>query len=98
MGIERNDIGNTHCIQFFKGKCTVERFSSGTFMLSALIKERHDNIDTTCLSSCSSNDSFKILIMVIRGHMVYMTIYSVGKAIIAYIGHNEQICSTDRLF
>ena len=77
---------------------TVERFSSGTFMLSALIKERHDNIDTTCLSSCSSNDSFKILIMVIRGHMVYMTIYSVGKAIIAYIGHNEQICSTDRLF
>ena len=35
-------------------------------MLAALIQERHDYVDTACLSACCRNDTFQILIMIIR--------------------------------
>ena len=96
MGVKSNDIGDTHLYQLLKGQGTVQRFSFCSFVLTALIKKRHDHIDPVGFSGGSSNDPFEILIMVIRRHMVGMTADLVCQAVVAYIYHNKHIRSPDR--
>ena len=59
-------VGNTHVHQLLQSKCAVERLTFGALMLSSFINERHDYVDPVCFSRCSSDDTFQILIMVIR--------------------------------
>ena len=66
VSIKGNDIVNAHADQFVQCQCTVQRFSSGTFVLTALVKERHDDIDTSCFSAYCCDDTLQILKMVIR--------------------------------
>ena len=98
MSIKCNDVGYAHCVQFFQCKSTVQRLSSCTLVLSAFVKERHDNIDTASLTCCSSDNSLQILIMVIWRHMVKMSVYCVSQAVVAYISHDKKISTTDCLF
>ena len=67
-------------------------------MLTSFIKEGHDHTDTMCFSCGSGNDPFKILEMIIRGHVILMAAYAVGKAEIGNIYHNKKVCTADRFF
>ena len=70
----------------------------GTTMLTSFIQKRHDNIDTMCFSCGSGDDTFQILKMIIRGHVILMAAYAVGKAVIGNIYHNKKVGTTDRFF
>ena len=65
-------------------------------MLAALIEERHDYVDTACLSACCRNDTFQIQIMVIRGHMIYHAAQRICLAVVADIHDQIQIIATHR--
>ena len=88
MCIESNNILNAHICKFLKHKCTVKRFSSCSLVLSWFIKERHDYINSSCLTTCSSNNSLEVSIVIIRRHMVLETANSIFKAVVADIKHN----------
>ena len=57
MCIKCNDIGNAHLFQFLQCTSTVQRFSVVSPVLSATVENRHDDIDTVCLTAGSLNDS-----------------------------------------
>ena len=65
VGIEGDDVVNTHIYQLLKCQSAVERFPAGTFVLAALIEERHDDIQAACFSAYCCDDSLQILKMVI---------------------------------
>jgi len=65
-------------------------------MLTALVKERHDNVDTVCGGCRSADDSLKILVVVIRGHVVYISGHLVGERVVCHIDHAENISSANR--
>ena len=65
-------------------------------MLSALIEEWHDDSDSSCLTAYSSDDSLKILVVVIRGHVVYISGHLVGERVVCHIDHAENIGSANR--
>ena len=66
MRIKGDDVVNTHVYKLLQCDGTVQGFAGGTLMLSAFIKERHDNGDSSGLSTNSSNDTLQILIMIVR--------------------------------
>ena len=66
-------------------------------MLTALIEERHDDVDTMCLAGSCSDDTLQILIVVIRRVVVLHTAELVGHAPVGDIGHEIQIKTTNRL-
>ena len=65
-------------------------------MLTAFIKKRHDNVNTVSLTGSCGDDSLKILEMVVRRHMVYMTADSVSRAVVGNVYHNVKVCTADR--
>ena len=76
MSVESDDVVNTHIHKLLQGQGTVERFTAGTLVLAALIQERHNNSDSLCFSTYGSNNTFQVLEMVIRGHVVGITAVS----------------------
>ena len=42
-----DEIVNSHPYHFLKSQCTIKRFPGAPLMLAALIKERHDNVDSS---------------------------------------------------
>ena len=64
--IECNDIVYAHAYQLLQCQCTVQRLSSASLMLTALVQEWHNDINTSCLTTNGSNNSLQVLIMVIR--------------------------------
>ena len=97
MGIEGDDVLYTHIHQLLQSQCAVQRFTGGASVLSALIEEGHDHVDTLCFSTGSSNDTLQILIMVIGRHMVDLTTHFVGQAVVCDIKHDIEIISADGL-
>ena len=51
-----------------------------------------------CLACCSRDDTFQILKMIIRGHVVLVSAHFVGKAVIGDIYHNKKVGTTNRFF
>ena len=74
------------------------RFTFGTTVLTTFIQKRHDNIDSMCFACCSRDDTFQILKMIIRGHVVLVSAHFVGKAVIGDIYHNKKVGTTNRFF
>ena len=87
---------NTHIHKLLQGQGTVERFTAGTLVLTALIQERHNNSDSLCFSTYGSNNTFQVLEMVIRGHVVGITVQGIGHVVVAHVNHNVEIVSADR--
>ena len=98
MSIKGDDIGNTHSGQLLQGESAVQRFPFGTLVLTSLIKERHDHVDTTGFSVGSGNDTLQILIMVVRRHMVFITADRVSQAVVQHIGKDKKIRTSYGLF
>ena len=97
VGVKGDDIVYAHMNHFLKGQRTVKGFSGGSLMLSAFIKEGHDYRDPSCLAADCSNNSFQILRVIVRGHMIFMSAQRIGQAVIGYIYKNIKIASADGL-
>ena len=65
-------------------------------MLAALIEERHDDIDTARLPSDRGDDTLQILKVVVRGHVVDLTVQGIGQAVVADIHHQVQVLAAYR--
>ena len=57
MCIKSNNVVYTHANKLLKRKRAVKRFTGSSLMLTAFIKEWHNNVNTTSLTTYSSNDS-----------------------------------------
>ena len=64
--IKGDDIFHTHLHEFLQSERAVQRFAAGALVLTALIKERHDDVDPAGLTADCSDDTLQILKMVIR--------------------------------
>ena len=64
-------------------------------MLTAFIEKRHDDVNTSCLSAYCGNDTFQILKMIIRGHMIGMAAQRVGQAVVADVNQQVQVIAAD---
>ena len=96
MCIKGDDIINTHMNQLLQCKCTVKGFTGCSLVLAAFVEEGHDHSDPSCLTTDCSNDTLQILIVVIRGHVVFTSAERIGQAVIGNINENIKICTTDR--
>ena len=94
VSIESDDVFHTHLDQFLQCQCTVEGFSAGTSVLAALIQKWHDHVDSSGFSGDGSNDSFQVLIMIIRGHMVGLSCQRICQTVVADIYQNIDIITT----
>ena len=94
MSIESDDVFHTHLDQFLQCQCTVEGLSAGTSVLAALIQKWHDYVDSSGFSGDGSNDSFQVLIMIIRGHMVGLSRQRICQTVVADIYQNIDIIAT----
>ena len=96
MCVKSDDVLYAHSGQFLECRCTVQRFTASTFALAALIKVRHDDIDTACFAADRCNHTFQILKMVVRRHQVGESADTVSQAVVGYIYHKIDIITTDR--
>ena len=95
MGIEGDDVADTHVRKFFQGISAVEGFPAASLMLPALIQKGHDNSDAVGFSACRRDNPFQILIVVIRGFAVYVTVHLIGDAVVADIQQDIEILAAD---
>src|SRR5699024_10208228 len=96
MSIKGDDVVNSHTDQFLKAQSAVQRFPAGSLVLTALIQERHDNVDSPGFPSYSGNDPFQILKMVIRRHVIGVAAERIGQGIVADIHHEIEVVTADR--
>ena len=66
MCVKSDDVVYTHANQFLERECTVEGFSGTSLVLSALVQEWHNYVDTAGFSTDGSNHSLQVLEMIIR--------------------------------
>ena len=97
MGVKRDEIADTHLGELLERIGTVQGFPSVAPVLSALVQERHDHTDAVGFSVCRSYDTLQILIVVVRGHVVCVTVHFVCQAVIAHIDEDEKIFSAHGL-
>ena len=95
MRVKCNNIGYTVISELFQRKCTVQRLSAGTSVLPAFVEEREYNIDPVRLAVRCGNDTFEILKIIVRRHVIDTAADFVGDGIICHIAENEQIGATD---
>lgn len=60
-------------------------------MLTALVQKRHDDVDSVGLAGGSRNNSLQILIVVVRGHVVFAAADRVGLAVIGNVNHDIKV-------
>ena len=97
MCVECDDVVYAHADELLKCESAVQRFTGTSLVLTALIEERHDDVDTASLSADSGNDPFQILEMIVRRHMIRVSCQRVGYTVVADIYHQVEIFSADRL-
>ena len=100
MSIEGNEIIHSHVVEFLKHEGTVKWLSGAPWcssMLSSLIQERHNNIHSLSLTGSCCDHTFKVLIMIIRAHMIDTVIHSVGNGAVGYISNKKQIFTSNRV-
>ena len=69
-----------HSSQLLQTKCAVERLSSRSLVLAALIQEWHNDIDSAGFSTDGCDDTLQILEVVVRRHVVGVAAQRIGQA------------------
>ena len=95
MGIKGDNIIYSHTDQLLKAQSTVQRFSPGSFVLTAFVKEGHNDIDPSGFPSYGGNDPLQILKVIVRGHMVGVAAQRISQGIVADIHHEVKIVAPD---
>ena len=93
MSVESDDIVHAHAYQFLKRESAVQGFTAASLVLAAFVKERHDHVKAPALASDGGNDSFQILKVIVRGHVVCVSGQRIGQAVVADIYHKINIFS-----
>ena len=57
-------------------------------MLSAFIEERHNNRDAACLAADSGDNTFEILKVIIRRHVIGLSTQRIGQGIVGNVNQN----------
>ena len=66
-------------------------------MLTAFVQEGHYHVDTLSVGNSDGDNALQILVVIVGGHIVSMTAYSVSQAVVQYIGNDIQVGTTYRL-
>ena len=97
MGIEGNDVLNTHALQLLQSNRAVQAFPGNTPVLPAAVQTGHDNRHTVGSACHCLNQPLQVRKVVIRRHMVFLTEQIIGQAVVAGVYDEENIVSPDRL-
>ena len=92
--IEGDEVGNTHIDELLKRKSTVERLSTGSLMLSALVEHGHNYADPSCLTAYCADNTLKILEMVVGTHRYGLTVHLVLDTVIENVAYNVNVVTT----
>ena len=65
-------------------------------MLTAFIKERHNDVDSAGLACCCGNNTFKVGKVIIRRHAVFITAEGIFNTVIGNIYKKVQILAANR--
>ena len=95
MSVKGDEVSNTHIAQFFQSVSTIQGLTAGSSVLSALVEEGHDNVDTTSLAFAGCDNTFQILIVIIGRHVVRITVHFIGNTVVADINENKYIFTAD---
>ena len=94
MRVERYDVVNTECHKLLQYVGTVKGLTSVTDLLTPFIEIGHDDIDTMRFSTGSGNNTFQVLIMIVRRHDVLKSGDIIGDIVVTDINENVQIGSS----
>ena len=94
--VESDNIFYAHIGQLLKCQCTIQRFPGTAFVLSAFIKEWHNDCNTSCLATDGSDDSLQILKVIIRWHVVDLPTYFVRQTVVTDIHQKIDIFAANR--
>ena len=83
VSVEGDDVFYAHSSQLLQTKCAVERLSSRSLVLAALIQEWHNDIDSAGFSTDGCDDTLQILEVVVRRHVVGVAAQRIGQAVVA---------------
>ena len=81
--------------QLLQGDGAVKGFPAGTFMLPTFVKIGHDHVDPAGFSADGGDNAFQVLIMVIRGHMVFLPEKGIGQTVVNDIHQKIEVHSAD---
>ena len=93
--VKSDDIFNAHRFEFLQRYRAVKRLPGRTFVLSAPVKNRHYYIYTGGFSPNGGNNSFQILVMVVRAHRNASAVHIVFAAVISDVGNDKKIVASD---
>ena len=85
VSIESDDVVYTHAYQLLQCQRTVQRLTGRSLVLTALVQERHDDRDTTGLTTDCCDDTLQILIVIIGRHMILITAQGISHGVVQYI-------------
>ena len=49
-----------------------------------------------CFAVCGRDYTLEVLIMIVGGHVIEMSVYGIGKAVVAHIYHDKEILPSHR--
>ena len=93
--IYSQNVGHAHLIQFLQCTGTVQRFAVVPAVLTAAVQDRHDHVDTVCLTAGCLNQTLQILIVVVRRHCVHLIVHLIFYVVVSYVHNDEQILTAD---
>ena len=94
VGVKCDKVLDTQIAELFVHDRGVERLTAASLVLASLIQERHDDVNAARLAVDGRNDSFEILEMIVRGHMIGKTIHLIGNGMVCDIYKNIDIFSS----
>ena len=85
VSIKSDDVVYTHAYQLLQCQCTVQRLTGSSLVLTTLVQERHDDRNTTGLTTDCCDDTLQILIVIIGRHMILITTQGISHGVVQYI-------------
>ena len=97
MGVEGDEIRDTHLFQFHQHRGAVQGFSAGPAVLAAFIEEGHNDIDAVRGHDACPDDALQVLEVVVRGHVIRVAVHLVGQRVVRDIDHDIKVAAADGL-
>ena len=94
--IKGDEIGDSHVLELADHDGTVEGLSPAALMLSALIHERHDDVNTLGNAGDGADHPLHVLVVVIGRLIIGKTVHLIGNAVVHDIGNQINILSSGR--
>ena len=94
MGIEGDEVAYAHVVKLFKHLSCIKRFHTVSLVLPAFVQEGHNDIYPFCLAGDGADNSFKVLIVIIRRLVINIVIHLVSNAVVADIGQDVYVITS----